>query len=212
MKQRWYKSISVAVALAVAVILVFVFLPLPANAVVGPGWYNASWEYRRLITIDHTQVDNVTDPSTTYADFPVLVYATELSNINDNGTDIRFTSSDGTTELPREIESYSSGTLLAWVKVTLTKDSSDSSNDYIYMDYGNAAATEPAAGSTYGSQNVWDSSYKAVWHLKETSGTHYDSTSNSNNGTPNGGVTQGTTGQIDGADSFDGRASGEGSN
>ena len=126
-------------------------------------WYNTSWQYRRVITIDHTKVDDVADPSTTYANFPVLVYAAGLSNVNAGGTDIRFTSSDGTTELPREIESYSAGTLYAWAKVTLTKDASDSTDDIIYMYYGNAAASEPAPDSTYGSQNVWDANYKGAF-------------------------------------------------
>jgi len=131
------------------------------------GWYDANWQYRRAVTIDHTKVEDVADPSTTYADFPVLVYATGLSNIKANGADIRFTSSDGTTELPREIESYSGGTLYAWAKVTLTKDSSDSSDDVIYMYYGNDSASEPAPDSTYGSENVWDTNFKAVYHLSE---------------------------------------------
>ncbi|MFC1616271.1 DUF2341 domain-containing protein [Patescibacteria group bacterium] len=132
-------------------------------------WYNPSWQYRKKITIDHTKVDNVADPSTTYAEFPVLIYATGLSNINANGTDIRFTTSDGVTELPREIESYSGGTLNAWVNVTLTKDSSDSTDDEIYMYYGNSGASEPAADSTYGSENVWDANYVGVYHLNEYS-------------------------------------------
>jgi len=167
-------------------------------------WYNTSWAYRRAITIDHTKVSDVTDPSTTYANFPLLVYATGLSNIKANGADIRFTLSDGTTEIPREIESYSGGTLWVWVKTTLTKDSSDSTDDVIYMYYGNLAASEPPEDSTYGAKNVWDSNHKGVWHLNETSGTHYDSTSNDNDGTPNGGVTQDATGPMNGADGFDG--------
>ena len=122
-------------------------------------WYDSDWSYRRQITIDHTSVEDVADPSTTYAEFPVLVYATGLSNILPNGADIRFTSSDGVTELPREIESYTGGTLYAWVKLTLTKDASDSTNDIIYMYYGNVLATEPAPDSTYGSENVWDSNF-----------------------------------------------------
>ena len=69
-------------------------------------WYDDNWQYSRAITIDHTEVQDVADPSTTYANFPVLVYATGLSNIKANGADVRFTSSDGITELPREIESY----------------------------------------------------------------------------------------------------------
>ncbi len=43
-----------------------------------------------------------------------------------------------------------------------------------------------------------------VQHLSETSGAHYDSTINNNDGTPYGGVIQGTSGKIDGADEFDG--------
>jgi len=178
-----------------------------------PFWYDPNWTYRRQITIDHTKVEDVADPSTTYANFPVLVYATGLSNIKANGADIRFTLSDGVTEIPREIESYSGGTLNAWVKVTLTKDASDSTDDVIYMYYGNAAATEPAPDSTYGSENVWDTNFKMVQHLQESPANdvagHIDSTSNANNGTPKNfdGTATSTTdgaGQIDGADVFDG--------
>jgi hypothetical protein len=83
-------------------------------------WYNTNWSYRREITIDHDDVQDVADPSTTYADFPVLVYATGLSNINANGTDIRFTSSDGTTGIaPRNRE------LLWWHSLRLGKGDSD---------------------------------------------------------------------------------------
>jgi len=172
----------------------------------GEPWYDTNWQYRRQITINHTKVENA------YADFPVLVYATGLSNIKANGADIRFTSSDGTTELPREIESYSDsdGTLYAWVKVTLTKDAGDSTDDVIYMYYGNDSASEPAPGSAYGAENVWDSDYRGVWHLREDpSGTApqmKDSTSNNNDGTSQGSMTAGNqvTGQIDGSLDFDG--------
>ncbi len=173
-------------------------------------WYDANWSYRRKITIDRTNVENVENPSTTYADFPVLVYETGLSNINENGTDIRFTTSDMVTELPREIESYTAGTLYAWVKVTLTKDSSDSTNDVIYMYYGYAGVSEPAPISTYGSQNVWDTNFKMVQHLGEntTSGTtRTDSTSNGNTGTAEANVVHTATGgRIDGADNLNAAA------
>ena len=150
-------------------------------------------------------VQDVADPSTTYADFPVLVYATGLSNIEAGGADIRFTSSDGITELPREIESYAGGTLYAWVKVTLTKDSSDSSDDVIYMYYGNSSATEPDPSSPYGSENVWDTDFVMVQHLQETSGTHFDSTSYSNDSSYVLVTQQGTaSGKINGTDEFDG--------
>ena len=198
-KRRWHKAINVALVLALVAMLAIFLLPQPAYADPDPGWYDANWQYRRQITIDHTQVKDVADPSTTYADFPALVYATGLSNIKADGADIRFTSSNGTAELPREIESYSGGTLYAWVKVTLTKDSGDSSDDVIYMYYGNAAATEPAPDSTYGSENVWSNGYAAVWHLHDD---FLDSTQYDNDGTNSGSANY--TGIIADAQYFDG--------
>jgi len=174
------------------------FDDLPSSA-----WFDTDWSYRVKITIDHTKVADVANPSTTYADFPVLINLTGLSNILADGADIRFTAADGTTPLPREIEDYSSGTLYAWVKFTLTKDSSDSTDDEIYMYYGNSGASEPAADSTYGSENVWDSDYLMVQHLEETTGPHLDSTSNGNSGA-NLGSSQDEVGRIDGANVFDG--------
>jgi hypothetical protein len=174
------------------------FTPLsnPSN----PYWYNNSWTLRKKITIDKTKV-----PNTNQTNFPVLVSLTGLSNINANGTDIRFTSADGATELAREIESYADGTLVAWVKVPVL---STSANTDIYMYYGNpSATTEPGAGTTYGSQKVWDdggaNNFKGVWHMKET-GTNpqvFDSTSNANNSTAQT-WTPTTSGKVNGAGSF----------
>lgn len=139
----------------------------------------SGWSYRKKITIDHTKVGATTEDQT---NFPVLISLTGLSNINTNGTDIRFTTSDGGTSLAREIESYvpGTGTLTAWVKIPLLSHTADT---VIYMYYGNSSATEPAADSTYGKNNVWDSNFKGVWHLNDPTNPT-DSTSNANNGTP----------------------------
>ena len=52
------------------------------------------------------------------------------------------------------------------------------------MYYSNPSATEPAENDTYGRENVWDDNFVMVQHLQETpTGTTYDSTNNSNNGT-----------------------------
>jgi hypothetical protein len=118
------------------------------------------------------------------------------ANAQDDGDDILFTSSDGTAKLDHEIEEFNGGTgaLVAWVKVP-----SLSTGTVIYMYYGNAGASNQQNPTS-----VWDSHYKGVWHLNETAGTHYDATANNNDGTPNGGVTQGAVGQMNGADDFDG--------
>lgn len=157
----------------------------------------SGWNNRKKITIDHTKVGSGTENE---INFPVLISLTGLSGINANGTDIRFTSDDGGTYLAREIESYSSGTLTAWVKIPTLSYQYDT---VIYMYYGNASATEPAADSTYGKNNVWDANFKGVWHLGETgtNPTVNDSTSNANNSTTN--LSDPTTsGKINGATAF----------
>jgi hypothetical protein len=80
------------------------------------------------------------------------------------------------------------------------------------MYYGNASATtEPLANSTYGSQNVWqstgDTSTAMVQHMKDaTTSTIIDSTAYANNGTKKAANEPIATpsGQIDGAQTFDG--------
>ena len=67
------------------------------------------------------------------------------------------------------------------------------------MYYGN-----PTCTSQENISGTWDSDFRMVQHLNETSGTHYDSTSYGNDGTQSGGVNQSATGKIDGADWFDG--------
>ena len=99
--------------------LVFLFLILPVflgvkinTAQATVAWYDQNWGYRTKITIDHTKVGSATENE---LNFPVLVSLSGLSNINVGGSDIRFTSSDGVTNLSREIEYYatSTGTLIS---------------------------------------------------------------------------------------------------
>lgn len=185
--------------LCIFILFLFYFFPKISYAT-GENWLTG-WNYRKQITIDADQVSDV--GSSDYTDFPVLISLSGLSNIKEDGVDIRFTSSIGVTELAREIESYSSdtGTLTAWVKIPVLDYNDDT---VIYMYYGNADASEPAADSDYGSQNVWTNNYAGVWHLNETgtNPTVYDSSSNANNSinqtwTP-------TTGKFSGGGSFNG--------
>ncbi|EMR74689.1 Concanavalin A-like lectin/glucanases superfamily, partial [Thermoplasmatales archaeon SCGC AB-540-F20] len=63
---------------------------------------------------------------------------------------------------------------------------------------------KPIANDNQHPSDVWSSHYMMVHHLNESSGTHYDSTSYNNDGTPYNDVTQDALGKIDGGDSFDG--------
>lgn len=173
------------------------------------GWYSTSWKYRRKITFNNSaQAENL-------ANFPVLVKLDstriDYSNTQNSGQDIRFADSDGTTLLSYEIESWDeAGSSYVWVKVPQVDASS--STDYIYVYYGNSGASDGQAATS-----VWDSNFKAVWHLKEsgdgTANEYVDSTSNANHGQGGGGTAAAvpaliSTGPIDGAQSFDG-ASGD---
>jgi hypothetical protein len=97
-----------------------------------------------------------------------------------------------------------------WAKVPSISSSADTEL-YLYYDNNHSNNTNYIGdvGSTPG-QNVWDSNYKGVWHLKEdpttTAPQMKDSTSNNNRGTSAGTMTSGNqvTGQIDGSLSFDG--------
>jgi predicted glutamine amidotransferase len=157
-------------------------------------WWDAAWQYRRTITIDHTKV------SGDQTDFPVLIDLTDSGltpKALTSGYDFVFTDANE-AKLSHEIETYESGTghLVAWVKIPLLSSTTDT---VLFMYYGN-----PSSANQQDTVAVWGSSDKMVLHLDEKTGTHYDSTVNGNNGTPYNAVTQGASGKIDGADTFDG--------
>jgi len=171
--------------------------PLPlGDRDLNDSWWNINWKYRKELTINHSEVD------TDLSNFPVLFSFSSDSSLSDSskcqvdGDDIVFTDVNG-IKFSHEIEFFdsSSGELAAWVNVTSLSSSVDTS---FYMYYGNSGCSSQQDVS-----GVWDSSYLIVQHLNETSGTHYDSTSNDNDGT-NSGSTQDYTGKVDGANSFDG--------
>jgi len=163
------------------------------------GWYDTNWTYRKKITIDHTKVNG------TQSNFPVLINLTSdmelAAKAQDDGDDILFTSSDGTNKLAHEIELYdsSTGKLIAWVNVTSLSNTPDT---VLYMYYNNSTASNQQNPT-----GVWDTNYKGVWHLLGNSTALLpDATSNSNTGTKLavGRPANTASGQIDGAQVFDG--------
>ena len=142
--------------------------PFPAN------WYNSNWLYRQVITIDHTKV------SGNSTNFPVLIKlpsnADLAAHAQANGNDILFTDSSGQTQIPHEIETYTSatGAIVAWVNVPSVTSTADTT---IYIYYGN-----PSAANQQNKAGVWTNGYKSVLHMTETSGNVSDSSSNGNTG------------------------------
>jgi hypothetical protein len=189
-----FKRIMRVVTAGVLLAIVSVNI-VSGTAQAAAGWYHSAWDFRKEITIDADKVAG------NLADFPVLVGLTTDADLaakaQDDGDDILFAAADGTTKLSHEIEYFNdaTGQLVAWVKVPALSDTTDT---VIFMYYGNAAASNQED-----TVNVWDSSFSLVQHLSETSGTHYDSTSSSNDGTYTGSGQNGI-GRIDGGDDFNG--------
>jgi hypothetical protein len=177
-----------------------------------PCW--AGYSFSRTITIDHTKV-----PNTNQSNFPVLISGTYsyLATVANGGkvqntttqtgggasitvpADLAYTSDSGcTTKLNWEFETYSAttGAVNIFVKVASVSTTVDT---VFYECYGDVGVTT-WQGNVNG---TWDANFKTVNHLPDgTTLTAKDSTSNANDGTINS-VTA-TTGQIDGAGSFDG--------
>jgi hypothetical protein len=122
-------------------------------------WWNASWGYRKLISINSSQVKE------NLVNFPVLINITDTDLQNkaqSDGDDIAFVLwSDNSTKLNHEIDNYNSsnGNLFVWVNITKL---SSTENTKIWMYYGNSGCS-----SQEDIPNTWDSNYIGVWHMSQ---------------------------------------------
>jgi len=160
-----------------------------------------SWQYRTKITY-------IAPINESFSDFTALVmlgtnipgfaYTQFVSRAT--GADMRFAASDKLTPLNYEIEKWdTNGTSLVWVRIPAL-----SQGKYIYGYWGKAGVSALPCNTN---GTTWSSSYRSVWHLKETSGTdYYDSTTNRINGTKSGNTAPSTAGAVNGAQTFDGSA------
>lgn len=174
----------------------------------------SGWSYRKKITISNANVGS------DLTSFPLLVKISETGggstnigyNVSDtnHGYDIRFTDSGGTNLLSYERESFSisSKNLTAnfWVKVPIV---SHSNTTDIYIYYGNSSQSLSdwtTQGSPTNAQLVWDSNFLGVWHLADNASnkTVVDSTGGDNGTAKANTSTKTTTGEVDGALTFNG--------
>ncbi|MFW9877356.1 MAG: DUF2341 domain-containing protein, partial [Candidatus Thorarchaeota archaeon] len=138
--------------------------------------FNAHYfKYYKVITIDHNQVSGTSG----HSNFPFLlsIYDTDLrSDVQSNGNDIAFSLNN--VWLDHEIEMFDqtyNGTharLVVWIRIPALSINIDAN---IRMYYGNLSM-----GSRQNPTGVWDSKYKAVWHMNQdpSSSNILDSTSN----------------------------------
>jgi len=124
-------------------------------------WFDNAWEERVELSFDNSErAEDLTD-------FPVLVALDtnriDYSKTSANGEDLRFVDQDGTL-LDYEIESWDpSGRSFVWVKVPVIE--ANSADNFIWMYYGNSAATD-----AQNSAGVWSNGYVGVWHLDSIDG------------------------------------------
>jgi uncharacterized repeat protein (TIGR02543 family) len=166
------------------------WLPLPLD---NTNWWNTSWPYRKLITIDHTKVNS------SLINFPVIISRSSDSDLANNtqtsGQDITFILySDNTTKLSHEIELYNhtNGNLITWVNVPYLSSTTETK---LYLYYGNKNCA-----NQQDKYNTWNSNYLMVHHMNDP-GNIIDSTLNHLNGTNYGTIAD--IGQIGGCRYFD---------
>jgi len=150
----------------------------------------AGWDKRIKLDIDYT---NKIGASVTW--FPVTIFLKDangdstkvFTEITTNSRKIAITKADGTTELKGEIElwSYDAGTPANSVAIIHTSATGWTIDDdmSVYLYYDNDHAVNDNIGIVPGSSpasDVWDGSFKVVYHLGEddTGTTINDSTSN----------------------------------
>jgi len=146
--------------------------PLTAEA-----WWNEDWQYRKKISFDTTPMG--ADIKENLSEVPILLRLHSgnfnFVNAREDGTDIRFVSSDETVLLKYHIETYDTIDEIALLWVKLPRLSGGSNQDYIWMYYGNAAAVggQEAAGS-------YDVNQVLVYHLGEIDQPPRDATAYEN--------------------------------
>jgi len=155
----------------------------------GASWFSNSWHSRFPIQINGNLISGV------LTNYPALIYLSNISSLKNgaryDGNDIVFCGSDGYTPLSFEVESYTNGTLYAWVRIPILTAGVQTN---IYLYFSNTAQTVSISDKIA----VWDSDYLLVHHMHNSDGiTNYDSTANnhfSTNTAASGSVIQRTNG------------------
>lgn len=131
-KNEWYtKSIYLIAALALMLSGILA-VSMSGTVKADSSWYDGNWAKVRPITIDNT--GNPSD----LIDYQVTIYITYDSDMQSDFDDLRFTDSDGTTELNYWIENKTdSSWAVIWVKVPSIPSSSTKA---IYVYFGNPSA------------------------------------------------------------------------
>ena len=136
-------------------------------------WWNEGWQYRKKISINTTS--SGADIKENLIDVPLLIRLHtgnfDFNSAQSEGGDIRFVSSDDTKLLKHHIERFDIIDEMALIWVKLPRLSAQTSQEFIWMYYGNkdAMGGQDAKGT-------YDDSQAAVFHLSEIEGLPQDVT------------------------------------
>ncbi|NLI81625.1 MAG: DUF2341 domain-containing protein [Deltaproteobacteria bacterium] len=162
-----------SIRLKPAILIMLVTAFLLAGVLDASAWWDDKWGFRKKISFDTTP--GGADVKEHLTDFPVLVRLHmgnfDFSKAKEDGSDVRFISFDDKTPLKFHWDEYDRANeiALAWVKIP--RVSGGSSQDFIWVYYGNRNAP-----STQDSGGTYDANQLAVYHLKEKEGAPRDST------------------------------------
>lgn len=168
-KQRWLKI----PAMAVLMVLMLSALAAPS----AHAWWDAKWQQRMKIQFNTTtEGANLKE---NLSDVPVLVRLHagnfSFSSSKADGSDLRFVGNDDKAPLKYHIEKFEPSEEIALIWVKVPRISGNSSQDFIWMYYGNSSASDAQdVGGTYDVNQV------AVYHLGEKDGLPKDSTAYAN--------------------------------
>ena len=156
-------------------------------------WLDNNYLFRKKITIESDEVTaNLTG-------FPAVYHETDtdLKKALANGFDFKVSVGE-TTEVAYERNFWddSTGEILLWI---LTAPNATTDKDY-YLYYGFAGETVDQSDP----EAVWDSNYRSVYHMGDSSAPVLDSTSNDFDLSENGDPTYQVSGKIKDAISYDG--------
>lgn len=149
-----------------------------AGTVQAASWWNNDWTVRKKITVDTSPAGAGISDSIGNTVLLLRLHDTDFpASAKDDGSDIRFVTSDDKTVLPFQIEKYDSlvGEAFVWVKVPDVKTGGQTS---IWMYYGNGSNN---AGKVEDAKNTYDSDTVLVYHFGEKGAPASDSSAQGNN-------------------------------
>ncbi len=146
-------------------------LSMVAAAVAQP---YASWDRYREVTINTTNANGGANVAEAVENFPVLVRLSTfggaatggnvLTEALAGGADVRFTTADGSTALPYQIDYWGESSAAIWVRVPTV---AGNANTTIRMYWGRAGETSASNGAA-----VFDTAagFTGAWHLHQNGG------------------------------------------